>query len=82
VDDRTGRLRIHVPGKSRRCTIMVDANLGANEFTFSGDRTQITYLTQTPGPPHSGQLTYQGIEGDHTFTGKEISLERTPLGTL
>ncbi|MEA2617552.1 MAG: hypothetical protein QOE72_3335 [Chloroflexota bacterium] len=65
---------------------MVDADLGANEFTFSGDRTQITYLTQTPGPLHPGQeggrLTYQGIEGEHTFTGKEIDLERTPLGAL
>jgi hypothetical protein len=27
-------------------------------------------------------VTYQGIEGDRTFTGKEISLEATPLGTL
>ena len=65
---------------------MVDTDLGANEFTFNGDRTQIAYLTQAPGPVHPGQeggiVTYQGIEGDRTFKGKEISLEATPLGTL
>jgi hypothetical protein len=67
-------------------TGLQEQNLGANEFTFSGDRTQITYLAEAPGPVRRGQLggrlTYQGIEGDLTFTGEEISLEETSLGTL
>jgi hypothetical protein len=67
---------------------MVSPDLGANEFTFVGDRTQISYLTQSPGPIHPGggedhgRLEYQGIEGDRTFSGKDIELEDSPLGTL
>lgn len=48
-------------------------DFGANEFTFAGDRTQTTYLTQTPGPilkgtSPGGRLQYQGPEGDHVFS--------------
>jgi hypothetical protein len=62
-------------------------DLGANEFTFTGDRTQINYLTRSPGPIHpgeedNGRLEYQGVEGDHTFFGKDIQLQKSPLGTL
>ena len=66
---------------------MMSRDLGANEFIFVGDRTQISYLTQSPGPIHPGgedhgRLEYQGIEGDRTFSGKDIQLEESPLGTL
>lgn len=66
---------------------MMSRDLGANEFIFVGDRTQISYLTQSPGPIHPGgedhgRLEYQGIEGDRTFSGKDIQLEGSPLGTL
>ncbi len=65
---------------------MMTPNLGANEFTFTGDRTHITYLTQTPGPlkpgEEGGKLEYQGIEGNRTFSGQAISLQESPLGTL
>jgi hypothetical protein len=64
-------------------------NLGANAFTFHGDRTEIIYRTETGGPLHPGQqppvggvLEYHGIEGDRTFTGDAIKLQDTPLGTL
>jgi hypothetical protein len=66
---------------------MVNLDLGANEFTFAGDRTQISYLTRSPGPirpgeEDNGSLEYQGVEGDRTFSGKEIQLQGSPLGTL
>jgi hypothetical protein len=66
---------------------MSNLDLGANEFTFTGDRIQITYLTRSLGPIHpgeedNGRLVYQGIEGDHTFSGKGIQLQESPLGTL
>jgi hypothetical protein len=66
---------------------MSNPDLGANEFTFVGDRTQINYLTKSLGPLHVGEvdhgrLEYQGIEGDHTFSGKDIQLQESPLGTL
>lgn len=61
-------------------------DLGANQFTFSGDRTQITYRTERGGPIRPGQqggiLEYRGIEGDFTFTGDGIALQDTALGTL
>ena len=48
---------------------MVDQDLGANEFTFTGDRTTVTFFPVAPGPLHvgdeNGELIYQGIEGDH-----------------
>jgi hypothetical protein len=66
---------------------MPNLDLGANEFTFTGDRTQISYLTRSPGPIHpgeedNGRLEYQGVEGDRTFSGKGIQLQESPLGTL
>jgi hypothetical protein len=62
---------------------MANLDLGANEFTFTGDRTQITYLTRSPGPIHpgeedNGRLEYQGIEGDHTFFGKASNCKKIP----
>lgn len=63
-------------------------NLGGNHFTFTGENTTITYDTQTPGPltpgtsASGGQLQYQGVEGDRTFHGNEITLQETALGTL
>lgn len=66
---------------------MTNMDLGANEFTFAGDRTQINYLTRAPGPIRPGQeeggsLEYQGIEGNHTFSGKDIRVQESPLGVL
>ena len=61
-------------------------NLGANKFTFDGDRTQITYFPTAPGPivvgKEGGRLEYHGIEGDLTFPGPQIELQDSPLGTL
>lgn len=61
-------------------------DLGANEFTFSGDRTSITYFPSTPGPivvgHEGGELRYQGPEGTLTFFGKQINRLDSPLGTL
>ena len=62
-------------------------DFGANEFTFAGDRTNITYLTQMPGPipvgtTDEGQLEYQGTEGDHVFSGNQITRLDSALGTL
>ena len=37
-------------------------DFGANEFTFAGDRTRITYLTEMPGPipaEPSARLTHR-----------------------
>ena len=61
--------------------------LGANEFTFAGDRTKIAYLTQTPGPipvgtTVEGRLEYQGPEGDLVFSGNQITRLDSALGTL
>jgi hypothetical protein len=66
---------------------MPNLDLGANEFTFAGDRTQINYLTRSLGPirvgeEDNGSLVYQGIEGDYKFSGKGIQLQESPLGTL
>jgi hypothetical protein len=66
---------------------MTAIDLGANEFTFEGDRTQITYLTQTPGPIRKGfggegELRYQGPEGDATFVGEQITRLDSSLGVL
>ena len=62
-------------------------DFGANEFTFAGDRTSITYLTQMPGPipvgtTDEGQLEYQGPEGDHVLSGDQITRLDSALGTL
>ena len=66
---------------------MSTPNFGANKFILSGDRTQIVYFpNETPGPIRPGQqpgrLQYQGIEGEFTFTGKEIQVQQGPLGIL
>jgi hypothetical protein len=67
---------------------MSNPDLGANAFTFIGDRTQISYITQSlggpihPGEEDRGSLDYQGIEGDYKFSGKDIQLQESPLGTL
>ncbi|MGH3868800.1 MAG: hypothetical protein ACRDQ4_22310 [Pseudonocardiaceae bacterium] len=61
-------------------------DLGANEFTFSGDRTSITFFPTTPGPVvighEGGELRYEGPEGTLTFFGKQINRLDSPLGTL
>jgi hypothetical protein len=61
---------------------MTGADLGANQFTFSGDRTQLRYETQTPIPSQGPVLQYQGPEGDDTFTGGQITRLDSALGTL
>jgi len=66
---------------------MASPNFGANKFTFSGDRTQITYFpNSTPGPLRSGQqpglFEYNGIEGEFTFSGQQIEVQESPLGVL
>ena len=66
---------------------MTNHDLGANQFTFAGDRTNITYLTQMPGPipvgtTGEGQLEYQGPEGDLVFSGNQITCLDSALGTL
>jgi hypothetical protein len=67
---------------------MSNPDLGANAFTFIGDRTQISYITRAlggpihPGEEDNGRLDYQGVEGDRIFSGKEIQLQESPLGTL
>ncbi|HMC07715.1 MAG TPA: hypothetical protein VKL22_00120 [Actinomycetota bacterium] len=33
---------------------MSNIDLGANEFTFTGDQTQVTYFPVAPGPLHKG----------------------------
>src|SRR5512144_148687 len=65
---------------------MTNGDLGANEFRFTGDRTQITFFPQTPGvvTPENfgGELRYQGPEGDETFFGQQITRLDSALGTL
>jgi hypothetical protein len=66
---------------------MPTIDLGANEFTFTGDRTQVTYFPLISfGPVHQGQeggeLIYQDRDGKRTFRGKEIEVLDSPLGTL
>jgi len=66
---------------------MSNDDFGANEFTFMGDRTQINYLTETPGPigkdsGQEGTLSYQGPEGDLVFSGDQIARRHSALGTL
>lgn len=60
---------------------------GANEFTFTGDRTQITFFPTAPGPVVAGQegalVEYQGLEGTFTFRGQQqVELTGSALGTL
>ena len=61
---------------------MTNDDLGANQFIFSGDRTQIIYEAQTPIPNQGAMLQYRGPEGDDTFTGDQITRLDSALGTL
>jgi len=57
-------------------------DLGANQFTFTGDRTRISYETQTPIPNQGPLVQYQGPEGGDTFTGDQVTCLDSSLGTL
>ena len=61
---------------------MTNHELGANQFTFTGDRTRISYETQTPIPNQGPLVKYQGPEGDDTFTGDQVTCLDSALGTL
>ena len=61
---------------------MTNHDLGANQFTFTGDRTRISYETQTPIPNQGPLVQYQGPEGDETFTGDQVICLDSALGTL
>ena len=61
---------------------MANHDLGANQFTFTGDRTRISYETQTPIPNQGPLLQYQGPEGDETFTGDQVTCLDSAVGTL
>ena len=61
---------------------MTSHDLGANQFTFTGDRTRISYETQTPIPNQGPLVQYQGPEGDDTFTGDQVTCLDSALGTL
>ena len=61
---------------------MTNHALGANQFTFTGDRTRISYETQTPIPNQGPLVQYQGPEGDDTFTGDQVTCLDSALGTL
>ena len=61
---------------------MTNHDLGASQFTFAGDQTRINYETQTPIPGQGPLLQYQGPEGDHTFTGDQVTCLDSALGTL
>jgi len=61
-------------------------DLGANEFTFTGDRTSITFFPTTPGVVvvghEGGELRYEGPEGSLVVFGNHINRTESPLGTL
>ena len=61
---------------------MTNHALGANQFTFTGDRTRISYETQTPIPNQGPLVQYRGPEGDDTFTGDQVTCLDSALGTL
>ena len=63
-------------------SLMANDDLGANQFTFAGDRTQISYETQTPIPSQGPLLWYEGPEGDDTFTGNQITRLDSALGNF
>ena len=57
---------------------------GGNElqYNLTGDGIQITY-SQFTGLEHSSQtFSYQGPDGNRSFTGNDIHLEQSLLGTL
>lgn len=52
----------------------------SNEFRLAGDGVQITYLTgDRDGNP---SLTYSDADNDRTFSGQEIHVLQSELGTL
>jgi len=51
----------------------------ANQFKLSCSDTTITYSTSSlAGEP---QFSYSGPKGDHSFSGDEIDVQHTALGT-
>jgi hypothetical protein len=62
------------------------ADLGANEFTLTGDRTSIIFFPTTPGPlvagHEGGELQYIGPEGNFTFYGTQIERQDSAIGAL
>lgn len=62
----------------------VTDDLGASKFTFTGDRTSITFFPQTPGPViighEGGEFVYSGPEGNFTRFGRDIERADTSLG--
>ena len=57
---------------------------GGNElqYNLTGDGIHITY-SQVTGLEHSTQtFSYQGPDGNRSFTGNDIHLEQSQLGTL
>jgi hypothetical protein len=63
---------------------------GFDEFELvnRSSSTKVTYQITNNGPIIAGQpldvplLTYSGPEGQQTFSGSQIMLEDTPMGTL
>ena len=80
------------PRHRERSRLMTDTQTaprpatGANELTFTGDRTTITYYPETPGPliagQEGGEVRYNGPEGAFTFYGAQIDRQDSPLGML
>jgi hypothetical protein len=58
---------------------MAQDTLAASLFELSCSDTQITYSTSSfAGPP---QFSYSGPKGDHSFSGDQIDVLPTALGT-
>ncbi|BCL80558.1 hypothetical protein ccbrp13_30230 [Ktedonobacteria bacterium brp13] len=55
---------------------MQPSQLGANLFTFTGVHTFITYNMA------STQFYYQGPQGKQTWSGNNVNVQDSPLGTL
>jgi hypothetical protein len=59
--------------------MMAQDTVAANLFELSCSDTQITYSTSSfAGPP---QFSYTGPKGDHSFSGDQIDVQDTRLGT-
>lgn len=52
------------------------SQLTANLFTFTGAHTFIIYNMA------STQFSYQGPQGNHTWSGNNVNVQDSPLGTL
>ena len=57
------------------------------EFSNQKKSVQISYNTERRGPPPTlfviaANLTYNGPEGQLTFTGSQIQTQDTPVGTI